>query len=348
MKASPVGARAWLIWLGASLGILFTLNHPLVDLVILAAAGLVSSTSEGPSPFRSFLKLGIAIVVIRTLLYALTGHTGEHELFVIPEVRLPALVGGTTLGGAVTAEVVAASLAEGLRIVAVVACFGAFLSVVDTIQVVRLLPRFLFEAGLVINIAMAFAPQMARTARDVREAQTMRGGRGVAPIVVPVLATALERSTSLAESMDSRGYGRAPINLRSESVWRSGAVVASAVLAVGTAVWAMGRAPWYSAMAAFAGAGGLALCLARLSSTVPRSRYRPEDNRWGRIDLAVAAICLAGVAWAVGLAAVGALDAPFDPYLSLRLGYPHPGGVLGAVAVAVPAAIAVGRREAAG
>ncbi|MGH2812685.1 MAG: energy-coupling factor transporter transmembrane component T [Actinomycetota bacterium] len=341
MGASPVGARAWLVWLGSALGVLFTLNHPLSDLAILVTAGLVSSTVSRPSPFRSFLKLGLAILAVRTLLVALTGHTGEHVLLTLPELRLPALLGGTTLGGAVTGEVLASSLVEGVRIVAVVGCYGAFLSVVETIQVVRLLPRFLFEAGLVVNIAMAFAPQMARTARDVREAQAMRGARGAAPIVVPVLATALDRSTSLAESMDARGYGRAVTPLRSEGLWRSATVASCLVFAIGAALWAMGYAPLISAGAALGGGAGLAVCLGRISSTVPRSRYRAGG--WRRLDLTVAAISLAALAAVLGLAASGALGGAFEPYSSLRLAYPSPLGIVAAVALAVPAALAVPR-----
>ncbi len=189
--ASPVDVRAWGIWLLGALAVVFAFDHPGVDLIVIVAAATVASTASA-RVFRTFLVFGFVIVLIRTALSALAGHTGENVLFELPVAQLPPFLGGASLGGAVTAEVVLTALAEGARLMAVISCFGAFISMTESIDLIRLVPRFLFEAGLIVNIAMAFAPQLGRTARKIREAQMMRGERRrITLFVVHVVASAL-------------------------------------------------------------------------------------------------------------------------------------------------------------
>ncbi len=59
-------------------------------------------------------------------------------------------------------------------------------------------------------VALTFAPQMVEDAARVRVARRLRGhtGRGIRELgrlAVPVLVGSLERSLSLAASMESRG-----------------------------------------------------------------------------------------------------------------------------------------------
>ncbi|HOA92648.1 MAG TPA: acetate--CoA ligase family protein, partial [Quisquiliibacterium sp.] len=71
---------------------------------------------------------------------------------------------------------------------------------------------FLHQAGVVSSIALTFVPQLIVSARDIREAQRIRGHRfrgrrDMLPLIVPLLTMALERAIGLAESMESRGFG---------------------------------------------------------------------------------------------------------------------------------------------
>jgi energy-coupling factor transport system permease protein len=70
----------------------------------------------------------------------------------------------------------------------------------------------LFQAGVVISIAITFVPQMVLSAKEIRQAQRIRGHRfrgirDLLPLVMPLLASGLERAIQLAETMEARGFG---------------------------------------------------------------------------------------------------------------------------------------------
>lgn len=326
------------VWLLSCLVVITMLRNPLAAVPVILAAAAVARTGRATSLFRGFVLVGLIALALRTVLFGLTGHSGEAVLFALPALRLPILLGGATLGGSVTAEAIAQAISEGLRFVAILACFGAFLAVADTIDLVRMVPRFLFEAGLVVNIALAYAPQLARGVRAIREAQRMRGaGRGPrspAAIFTPVLATALERSIALAESMDARGYGRTRGRSRAEGQWRTAAAGAALAAAAGSVLWAGGKAPAATAPAALAAAAALAWSLHRLSRLVPRTRYRLR--KWGARDRAVAAGAIAAALLAVALSTRGISAGRFDPYTELMPRAPDPASTLVAASLALP------------
>lgn len=335
MNALPDG-RAWGVWLLSCLAVVFVLDSPAVDLVVIAAASVVAARARGPSPFRQLLLLGVAAGAIRTALFALTGHDGDTILLRLPVFDLPALLGGATLGGPVTAEVLAHSLAEAIRLTAVMACFGAFLSVTETADLVRMVPRFLFEAALVVNIALAFAPQLARSARDIREAQQARGmrGRGVRSLpalVVPLLAAALERSIALAESMDARGYGGPGQAAQAGAGWRIGAAAGALAAGAGASLWSMGAGLPLAPPVTLAAAALTVVALRRLSASVPRTRYR--TRRWRREETVVAST--AALALAAVLVAGAGRSGDYDPYRSLPPPAPAPEAVALAAALAL-------------
>ncbi len=251
--------KAWLAWAVASGAVAFSTDNPFASLTMLVALALVAAAGAHSGPEgRSFVvlvKIGLLFIAIRVVLFGLTGHTGDTTLITLPQVGLPKALGGFALGGIVTAEVLAQSVAEGLKIAAFLATFGVLMSVVDPSRIIRLLPRRMRDAGLVLGIALTFVPTMLRTAADVRDAQRLRGVRSrglraLRPVVVPVVAEALERSLALAASMESRGYGgeRAPTRLRADGlagsdvalIGSSAAIVVSAVVTRGLAA-----AQWY-------------------------------------------------------------------------------------------------------
>lgn len=220
-------AGAWLAWYLAALLIASGSVHPLVTVGVLGAACAIVLTHVPPGergPFRIVLLLGGCFIAIRVLLFTLTGRAGATPLLHLPELRLPGLLGGLRIGGTLSAEVAVHELAEGFRLCAILAATGAFAAVTDVADLVRLAPRRLRRAGVVLQIAVAFLPALAASAREVREAQRMRGVRvrglrSAVPVIVPVLAGALERAFLLAESLHTRGFDRAqPTRLRHRSL----------------------------------------------------------------------------------------------------------------------------------
>lgn len=317
-RASVVSARGfhaktWLLWLAAAGTMILSIDNPLVTLTALVALGVVAARFGGAGPegrsYAFFLKLGLLFVVARAVLFGLTGHTGPTTLFVLPEAGLPGWLGGFSIGGPVTAEVVAHSAAEGLEVAAFLTCFGVFLSVVETYRVLRLLPRFLFEAGLVVGISLSFVPSLMRSAAEVRDAQRLRGHRfrgmrSLRPLIAPVLAGALERSLTLAASMESRGYGRARSEGDAgESAARAGALVALLAATAGGGLLLYGYRGAGGALA-LAGTAGLVASLARLSRSVVRTRFSAERADAG--DHALAAVCVLLAVCSLGARALDA------------------------------------------
>ncbi|MHB8512074.1 MAG: energy-coupling factor transporter transmembrane component T [Actinomycetota bacterium] len=217
---------AWLVWTLCSVIAIQLAPSPIA--LGVAAMGMIFTAAKlsiDRGPLALMLKIGIVMIVVRVVLFGLSGHVaGQPTLFTMPSLTLPSFLGGFRLGGAISTSVVETSAQEGLRLAAMLLCFGVFLSIVEPVRVLRLVPRFLFEAGMIVAIAINFVPSIVRTARDVREAQQLRGhrARGVrmaAAIALPVLSTTIERSSAIAESMESRGFGvRARSRYRNERV----------------------------------------------------------------------------------------------------------------------------------
>lgn len=251
-------ASAWSWWLASAVVVVLAVDQPVATALALAALAFVAAATpvaHGATAAGLMFKVGLFFVAARVLLFGVTGHTGPTTLVVLPAIDAPAWLGGFQVGGRITAEVVTLALAEGLKVAAVLAAFGVFMAAVPVARVMRSVPRFLHEAGLVVGIALTFVPVMLRTAAEIRDAQRMRGHRfrgvrSLRALVVPVLAGAMERSIALAASMDARGYGRAGPRTRYRpdvmTAWDI-AMIASAVAAVVLAIAARtaGAGSWY-------------------------------------------------------------------------------------------------------
>jgi energy-coupling factor transport system permease protein len=172
--------------------------------------------------------------------------------------------------------------------------FGVFNAAVDVTELVRAVPPSLRDVGLVVSVALAFVPCLLAAARDVRDAQRLRGERALrllAPsLVVPVLGFALERALLLAESMDSRGYGRAAPARRLAPL----ALPGLAAMTGGMALW-VGARPLLGVALVAGGAGALAAAVR--ASRAPVTRLRRVRPRPRDALAALAAGCLAA-AWA--------------------------------------------------
>ncbi len=245
---------------------------------------------------------------------ALTVHYGRIVLF-----RLP--TGWPVVGGVITLEAVLYGLSTGLALLALFQAFAVFNVRVTTSAMLRLVPPFLFEAGLVAAIGVSFLPQLLRSVSQVRESQRLRGHRfrGIGdflPLVMPVLAIGMERSLELSESLAARGFG----GHRKTPDALSRAVV-SLLTAVGllglTAAVAMGA--YYPERKAAAWAVGTASALLLLAifyrqgRSVSRTHYRAYP--W---DTEAVTVALAGLIPAAAMV----LERAFHP-LALMY-YPYP------------------------
>jgi energy-coupling factor transport system permease protein len=220
-----------LVWFAAALLLAMVATNPLYLVIVLLCVALVrASHGTGSSPLPAW-RFGLAVVGFSTLYNALLTHFGDTVLLQLPRA-IP------LVGGPVTLEAAAFGASRGLALWVILAVSSALNDILSPYELVRLTPRFLRQAGLVISITLAFVPQIVRSFRQVREAQAIRGHqlrgiRDLTALLIPLLADSLEKAVQLAEAMEARGYG----NLKSQTpALRAGASVSnlkSQVLMVG-------------------------------------------------------------------------------------------------------------------
>src|SRR4051794_36530689 len=209
---------AWWLWaLGLAAAASRTTNPLLLGLIVVVA-GLVVSARRGDAPwafaFKFYLWAGLFVVLSRVLFRVVFGGGyGEHILFTLPSVPLPAWATGIRLFGPVAAEQVLAGLYDGMRLAAMLICLGAANALADPKRMLKAVPGALYEVGTAVVVALSVAPQLVESVLRVRRARRLRGGRqrglqALRGIAMPVLVDALDRSLALAAAMDSRGYGR--------------------------------------------------------------------------------------------------------------------------------------------
>lgn len=314
-RVRAVHPVAWWLWAAGLAAASIRLSNPLLLALVIVVAGWVVAARRSDAPWaRSFslaLKLGAFIVVFRMVLAALFGlRVPGTELFTLPQARLPEWAAGVNIGGPVTVELLVGAGVEGLRLAAIVACFGAANSLANPYRLLRSLPAVLYEMGVALTVALAVVPQTVLTAQRVREARRLRGRRvrglrSLRGLVMPVLEGALERSVDLAASMDARGYGRRRPQKPVAALVAPVAVVAGMV-GVGIGAYAVldVGAPDVLGLPTLA-FGSLLLAVGMVVSgrKVERSRYRPD--RWGGPEWLVVAV---GMVAALGVVATGRID----------------------------------------
>jgi energy-coupling factor transport system permease protein len=305
-----------------------TLTQNPFYLAILLGIGAIqyAAASSGHPRARgwgSLLRLALTLALFVIPFNALNAHAGDHVLFRLPE-------GWPLIGGKITLEAVLWGASTALGLLALMVLFATFNVVVDQAQLLRLTPSFIYEAGLVVSIALTFIPQMMVSAQEIREAQRIRGHRAkglrdMLPLVMALLTTGLEHSLQLAESMEARGFGNVrPVSPARDALFKSLSVLGLAgILASTFALTYFSRMAWLG----WSGLAASALLLTGVfwaqGQRVRRTHYRRERWTW-RDGAAIGASALVvGTLIAVRIArpaalryyAYTALLPDFDPAL---------------------------------
>jgi energy-coupling factor transport system permease protein len=284
---------SWLIWLAAAGIAAFTLHNPLYLALVLGAAWIVYTALGRSTPIGSswgaFVKIGLFFLALTLFFNALSIHMGRIVLF-----RLPG--DWPIVGGPITLEAILAGAVTGLSLLTILIVFAAFNAVVDHYQLLRATPAFLFQAGVVISIAISFVPQMVLSAKEIRQAQQIRGHRfrgirDLLPLIMPLLASSLERAIQLAETMEARGFGSmvAPLSRSQILVTQLGLLVGLVGLVAGlfVATYFPDWRTWGWVLAALAVAVMLGVFWFQ-GRRVQRSRYRRQKWHWCDTTVAVA------------------------------------------------------------
>lgn len=162
---------------------------------------------------------------------------GSHLLWAGPTVPV--------LGSLdVTREELAGAGAQALRLAAVTLAFAAYALVLDHDRLLAA-ARFARRSALVVALATRLLPTLERDAAGLVEALRgrgveVRGLRGRARLLSPLVAGSLERALALAEAMEARGFGRSSPTRLPPPPWsgldRLGLAGAAALIAAG-ALW---------------------------------------------------------------------------------------------------------------
>jgi len=334
VRPRPLHPLAWWVWaltLGATA---LRTTNPILLALLIGSTWLVVAARRPQAPwarsFGAFLRFGLAIVVVRIVLQMLFGQRlPGHVLFTLPHGDLPSWAAGVTLGGPVTTEAIVTAFDEGLQLATLLVCIGAANSLASPSRLLRAVPSVLYELGVVVTVALSFAPQTVTTIADVRDARRLRGRpsrglRGLRGMAVPVLEGALERSLELAASMDSRGYGRRGcVPARRRRAGQAATLVGALAVMVGVFGVLESGAPRVLGIPMLAlGAVLLAASLRASSASATRSSYRPDPWRspeWMTVVSGAAALAALVIAGRLGIdglhPAYSPLRAPSLPVL---------------------------------
>lgn len=203
------------------------------------AAALLALCLRAPARGRwpylyGSLTAGLSVFVLSPLFNTAGGGTLLWEGPTIPVVG-PLDVTSAELGQAAL---------NGLRLVALALAFAAYALLLDHDRLVAGV-RAARRSALAVALATRLVPTLQRDAAGLAEAirgrgVELRGARGYASLLSPLVAGSLERATNLAEAMEARGFGRAGATRAPRPPWTRTdrlALAGAAALVVAAALW---------------------------------------------------------------------------------------------------------------
>lgn len=297
-----IHAGAWWLWaVGLAAAASRTTNVAILSLIAAVALTVVWACRE-PSPLDgahvAFAKLAAGVIVVRMVLQVVFAPRLPGTVaFTLPSVATPRWADGISVGGPVTVESLLAGFTTAARLGVILLCVGAANTLTTPARLLKSMPGVLYEAAVAVSVAVSSTPQAIVVARRLRTTRRLRGRptrglRGLRGTALPVLEGALERSLTLAASMDARGYGRRAARGHRTRLAPIALLAGLVAVAVGTyGALSPGPANAIALPGLVLGALAIGASLALGSRGGTRTRYRPIP--WDRRG---AAIALAGIA----------------------------------------------------
>lgn len=217
-SARWVHPLAWWTW-GLSAATLAILSENPIDHITIFIAVflvLISMRSNGSwaNSTSILFRLAMFIIGFRIFIEVIFGvHFGGTVLITLPQFQLPDLFGGLTIGGVVGLSGITSAFFNGFQLATVVVAASAAAVLVPPNLLLKSMPSAIYEAGLVTVIALGFLPALSSDAKRMKTATALRGRpiKGIWPhlkLLMPLIDSSLNRAVSLANAMESRGFGK--------------------------------------------------------------------------------------------------------------------------------------------
>jgi energy-coupling factor transporter transmembrane protein EcfT len=143
----------------------------------------------------------------------------------------------------VSTDEIAEAALNALRLTALALAFSAYALLLDHDRLVSA-ARWARRSALALALATRLVPSLERDAAGLAESVRgrgveLKGARGYARLLSPLVAGSLERASHLAEAMEARGFGRPGATRAPQAPWTrlDHLAVAGAVLLVAGALW---------------------------------------------------------------------------------------------------------------
>jgi energy-coupling factor transport system permease protein len=272
--------KAAAVWSAAAITVALSSNNPVYRVLVLLAAlnFLAYRHRTGTSVKPLFIAVPV-VALLATAYNILASHYGQHVFAHIPS-EIP------IIGGALTFESMAYGAGIGLGVAAAVTSAAALSLIIEPLDLVDALPRWLHRTGAAVATSLSMVPGTARSFAAVREAQLLRGVRlrGVTAfrnVLVPVTLTTLESSIQLAAAMDARGFGSGPRTRAYAMRWSANDIAVVALSTVSAAAFISLRlrhaiADWTPLAAPHATVAAVLACLLLLAPAITRSSHASQ------------------------------------------------------------------------
>jgi energy-coupling factor transport system permease protein len=202
----------------------------------LAAAtlGAAMLLAAAPPPRRIYAVTAVGSGVILFAINPFVAVQGLTVLWQGPHIPI--------LDMQITAEELAYGAGAGMRVAASALAVAAFVRLVDADLLLRAVARVAPRSAMIAALSTRMLPALERDAAGIVIAARTRAARLTTPraaagLLGPLLATSLERSLSVAEAMEARGYGgpsrtRATERGANRREWAVGVIGAAALALV--------------------------------------------------------------------------------------------------------------------
>jgi energy-coupling factor transport system permease protein len=206
--------------------------------VAVIAAVLLLICLRAPADRRRLYLVGALVSGLAVVLLTPFVETiGSHPIWTGPTVPVLGQLD-------ITREELHNGLFQGLRLTAVALAFAAYALLLDHDRLVQA-AGFARRSVLTIALATRLVPTLERDASGLVESLRgrgleVRGVRGRARLLGPLLAGSLERALNLAEAMEARGYGLPGATRATRPRWSALdrlALVAAVMLVTMGALW---------------------------------------------------------------------------------------------------------------